>query len=119
MIHNSLESGRRVEPAPEGAQEILLFTYKGEANVSVVHQSVDVAPNPLARALSSLPEVWQSLLIEHEPDEYGRCRICRSSGTPGVRWPCTLRVAAEDARDIAGDVARQQPDVPDPRGGTS
>lgn len=81
---------------------MLRFTYEGEAAVSVVHQSVDVAPNPLARALATLPEVWQSLLVEHEADEHGRCRSCRGAGRPGPAYPCTLRVAAEDARDLSG-----------------
>lgn len=65
----------------------------------VVEQNV--APNPLARALAALPEVWQSLLVEHEADEHGRCRSCRSAGRPGLAYPCTLRVAAEDARDLS------------------
>ncbi|HEY9416547.1 MAG TPA: hypothetical protein VIQ30_17465 [Pseudonocardia sp.] len=69
--------------------------------MTAVEQSVSHKSSPLALALAALPEVWRTLLIEHEPDSYGRCRACRTSGTPGVPWPCTLRVAAEDAREIA------------------
>jgi hypothetical protein len=81
--------------------------------VSMLQQRVRSEPNPLARALAELPEVWQSLLHEHEADASGRCRACRSSGTPGVPWPCTLRVAAEDAREIS---LRHRPVPPFPRG---
>jgi len=54
--------------------------------------------NPLALVLSGMPEVWQRLLEEHVPDSYGRCVACRNSSTAGVPWPCTLQVAAADAR---------------------
>lgn len=69
--------------------------------MTAVGQSVACKPSGLALALSALSEVWGTLLAEHEPDSYGRCRACRVSGTPGVMWPCTLRVAAEDARELA------------------
>ena len=69
--------------------------------MTAVDQSVPCKSSPLALALAELPEVWGTLLIEHEPDGYGRCQACRTSGTPGVPWPCTLRVAAEDARELA------------------
>jgi hypothetical protein len=69
--------------------------------VTAVDQGVSCRSSPLALALAALPEVWGTLLIEHEPDRYGRCQTCRTSGTPGVPWPCTLRVAAEDARELA------------------
>ncbi|HTK67364.1 MAG TPA: hypothetical protein VL595_33630 [Pseudonocardia sp.] len=69
--------------------------------MTAVDQSVSYKSSPLALALAALPEVWGTLLLEHEPDSYGRCQACRTSGTPGVQWPCTLRVAAEDARELA------------------
>ena len=69
--------------------------------MTAVDQGIACKSSPLALALAALPEVWGTLLIEHEPDSYGRCRACRTSGTPGVPWPCTLRVAAEDARELA------------------
>ncbi|HEY4004077.1 MAG TPA: hypothetical protein VGM60_02665 [Pseudonocardia sp.] len=56
--------------------------------------------SPLASVLSAMPEVWHSLLAQHVPDSSGRCVSCRNSGTAGVPWPCTLRVIAEDARDL-------------------
>lgn len=64
---------------------------------AAVHQNAE----PFVAVLSALPEVWRSLLLQHEPDSYGRCRACRTFGTPGVPWPCTLRVAVEDARNLA------------------
>ncbi|HWN31179.1 MAG TPA: hypothetical protein VNP03_00470 [Pseudonocardia sp.] len=57
--------------------------------------------NPLASVLSGMPEVWQRLLEEHVPDSYGRCLACRNSSTAGVPWPCTLQVAAADARSLS------------------
>ncbi len=68
--------------------------------------------NPLALALSGMPEVWRRLLTEHVADHYGRCLACNNSGTAGVPWPCTLQVAASDARDIheaAKELAAQTP----------
>lgn len=62
----------------------------------------DGEANPLATTISGMPEVWQRLLIEHVPDDHGRCTACRSSGMAGVPWPCTLRVIAEDAQTICG-----------------
>jgi hypothetical protein len=56
--------------------------------------------NPLALVLAGMPEVWARLLEEHVPDSYGRCLACRNSSTAGVPWPCTLQVAASDARAI-------------------
>ncbi len=69
--------------------------------MTAVDQNVSYGSSPLALALAALPEVWGTLLLEPEPDSYGRCRAGRTSGTPGVQWPCTLRVAAEDARELA------------------
>jgi hypothetical protein len=80
---------------------MLSSTSREEPIVTAVDQGMSCKSSPLALALAALPEVWGTLLIEHEPDSYGRCRACRSSGTPGVPWPCTLRVAAEDARELA------------------
>jgi hypothetical protein len=80
---------------------MLSSTSREEPFVTAVDQSVVCKSGPLALALAALPEVWGILLVEHEPDSYGRCRACRTSGTPGVPWPCTLRVAAEDARELA------------------
>jgi hypothetical protein len=57
--------------------------------------------NPLASVLAGMPEVWQRLLEEHVPDSYGRCLACRNSSTAGVPWPCTLQVAAADARALS------------------
>jgi hypothetical protein len=56
--------------------------------------------SPIAVTMSGMPEVWQGLLDAHVQDEHGRCAACRNAGTAGVRWPCTLRVIAENARSI-------------------
>jgi hypothetical protein len=80
---------------------MLSSTSREEPIVTAVDQSVSCRTSPLALALAALPEVWGTLLTEHEPYNYGWCRACRTSGTPGVPWPCTLRVAAEDARELA------------------
>ncbi len=74
---------------------------------SAVTADLATEPHPLALALAAMPEVWRSLLIDHERDSYGRCAACRTSGTPGVPWPCTLRVAAEDARDLSDRAVSQ------------
>jgi hypothetical protein len=60
----------------------------------------DDGTNPLASVISGMPEVWQRLLEEHVPDNYGRCLACRNASTAGVPWPCTLQVIAADARAI-------------------
>lgn len=56
--------------------------------------------HPLASVISGMPEVWQRLLSEHVADSSGRCVACRTQGTSGVHWPCTLHVIAADARAI-------------------
>lgn len=70
--------------------------------------------NPLASVLSGMPEVWQRLLEEHVPDSYGRCLACRNSSTAGVPWPCTLQVAAADARSLYLGPGALAGDLPDP-----
>jgi hypothetical protein len=70
--------------------------------------------NPLASVLSGMPEVWQRLLEEHLPDSYGRCVACRNSSTAGVPWPCTLQVAAADARSLSLGPGELSGELPDP-----
>ena len=57
---------------------------------------------PMAVVMSSMPEVWERLLVEHVPDRLGRCRACATGNGSGagVHWPCTLQVTAADARLI-------------------
>lgn len=57
---------------------------------------------PMAVVMSSMPEVWARLLVEHVPDRLGRCRACATGNGSGagVPWPCTLQVIAADARLI-------------------
>ena len=46
-----------------------------------------------------MPDVIGRLIVEHLPDEHGRCRGCTSPGTgrPNDPWPCSLRKLADEA----------------------
>ncbi|HXV94375.1 MAG TPA: hypothetical protein VD813_13805 [Pseudonocardia sp.] len=59
----------------------------------------------IARALSTMPELWARLLADHVPDSGGRCQACTKAGTglPGQRWPCTIYALADQARDLHPD----------------
>jgi hypothetical protein len=54
--------------------------------------------------LARMPDVVARLLREHVPDRKGRCRGCGfpGTGTPYVRSPCGLWIAADAARRVAG-----------------
>lgn len=58
--------------------------------------------DPVAVALADMPDVVAALLRDHVPDALGRCRACGTpgTGTPYVRYPCSLREIAEAARKI-------------------
>jgi hypothetical protein len=59
-------------------------------------------PSDLAVQLARMPDVIARLLIEHVPDEKGRCRGCGlpGTGTPYVLSPCGLWIVAEAARKL-------------------
>lgn len=56
----------------------------------------------LAEVLAAMPDVYQRLLQVHVAAESGRCRACTvpGTGTPGARWPCSVRQLAELAERI-------------------
>ncbi len=54
----------------------------------------------LAAELAPMVDVWQRLLVEHLPDQAGRCRTCTKGGTglPSTPWPCSIYGIADLAR---------------------
>jgi hypothetical protein len=75
----------------------------------------------VAAELASMPGMWRRLLAAHVPDRLGRCAACRTSGSAGALWPCTLHRVAADARRVHGlalgrAVAGDGPDGQDPGG---
>jgi 2-keto-3-deoxy-galactonokinase len=60
------------------------------------------APGSIASTLAGMPDVIARILANHVPDDRGRCRACGmpGTGTPYVRWPCSLASVAEVARRI-------------------
>ena len=58
-----------------------------------------------------MPDVIGWLIVEHVPDEHGRCRGCTSPGTgrPNVPWPCSLRKLADEAGRLRA--ARPMPEA--------
>ena len=65
----------------------------------------------LGEILAGMPDVIGRLVVEHLPDEHGRCRGCTSPGTgrPNVPWPCSLRKLADEAGRFRA--ARSMPDA--------
>jgi hypothetical protein len=59
-------------------------------------------PTGVAAQLARMPDVIARLLVEHVPDENGRCRGCGlpGTGTPYVPAPCGLWTVAEAARKL-------------------
>jgi hypothetical protein len=55
-----------------------------------------------ARELATMEDLVTRLLIEHVPDDAGRCTHCTTpgSGTPRLRWPCALWTLARTAQRI-------------------
>lgn len=62
----------------------------------------------LAAFLVSDPNAISKLLLQHENDGRGSCRVCTSGAQRGnLSWPCTTRRAAELAartRSTARDI---------------
>lgn len=57
--------------------------------------------DPLVAALAAMPDAVSRLLLEHEADAGGRCRLCGLGGQAGAqRWPCRLRELAGAAYDL-------------------
>jgi len=56
----------------------------------------------MADVMAGMPEVWQTLLVVHVPDRFGRCTTCRHnvSGS-GQLWPCSLHQIASQAQRVA------------------
>jgi hypothetical protein len=59
------------------------------------------AMSPLVQMILSQPGMAERLIAEHVDDGSGRCRGCPVGGQRGRHsWPCTLRMAAEEAERI-------------------
>ena len=57
--------------------------------------------SPLVQMILSQPGMAVRLIDEHVDDGSGRCRGCPVGGQRGLHaWPCTLRLAAEEAQRI-------------------
>ena len=56
--------------------------------------------NELSRLMAGLPDVVNTLLAKHVPDDHGRCRGCTKAGTglPEKTWPCSLHWFANTAK---------------------
>jgi hypothetical protein len=56
---------------------------------------------PLVQMILNQPGMAERLIAEHTDDGSGRCRGCPVGGQRGLHaWPCTLRLAAEEAQRI-------------------
>ena len=82
-----------------------------------MHAGDSADPRPgrwtqLAEILAGMPDVIGRLIVEHVPDEHGRCRGCTSPGTgrPNVPWPCSLRKLADEAGRLRAAGARRRRD---------
>jgi hypothetical protein len=57
--------------------------------------------SPLVQMILSQSGMAVRLIEEHVDDGSGRCRACPVGGQRGRHaWPCTLRLAAEEAQRI-------------------
>lgn len=58
-----------------------------------------------ASFIAAQPGGPKRLLRIHQPDEYHRCRGCRTggTGTPGLEWPCVVHMFAELASRLVAD----------------
>jgi hypothetical protein len=57
--------------------------------------------SPLLQMILSQPGMAARMIEEHADDGRGRCRGCPVGGQRGQQaWPCTLRLAAEEAQRI-------------------
>jgi hypothetical protein len=57
--------------------------------------------SPLVQMILSQSGMAARLIEEHVDDGSGRCRGCPVGGQRGRHsWPCTLRLAAEEAQRI-------------------
>ena len=81
-----------------------------------MHPGDSTDPRPgrwtqFAEILAGMPDVIGRLIVEHLPDEHGRCRGCTSPGTgrPKDPWPCSLRKLADEAGRLR--VARPMPEA--------
>jgi hypothetical protein len=53
----------------------------------------------------SQPQMIERLAVEHADDGSGRCRCCSAGGQTGrYRYPCTIRVAVDEARRRLAEV---------------
>ena len=56
------------------------------------------------------PCTWRRLLSEHVVDGRGNCRSCRRSSGLAAKWPCILRMIAEEAQRLTTvEAARSRP----------
>jgi hypothetical protein len=71
------------------------FHDRGRAETGVEQMS------PLVQMILSQPGMAARLIAEHADDGSGRCWGCPVGGQRGRHsWPCTLRLAAEEAERI-------------------
>ena len=62
-----------------------------------------------AAVLAAMPDLLARALAEHVPDEYARCRECRSDDGTGAAWPCAMRLLAEQASGMSAPIREQAP----------
>lgn len=63
--------------------------------------SVDIQRGTAEVLALYYPYLWPKLQAQHVPDDRGRCAACRWHRTGAPRWPCTLRLVADEAEWIA------------------
>lgn len=55
----------------------------------------------MVTVLATMPAMWQRVLVEHIPDNHGRCWECRDSTGVAASWPCIVHTMAQQAEALA------------------
>lgn len=55
----------------------------------------------MALVMSTMPDVWRKVLLEHVPDQGQRCSACRNAMGESASWPCQTYRVAQEAKWVA------------------